>query len=137
MITIVLLAAGVVLPGCARQENTQAEEKAEAAAATWLELLDEKEYPETWEDAAAYFKGAVTEDKWVQTISALRDPLGRVLSRRLRSKEFTTTMPGAPDGEYVVLQYDTVFERKQSAVETVTPMKGEDGVWRVSGYFIK
>ena len=41
------------------------------------------------------------------------------------------------DGKYVVIQYDTVFEHKASAVETVTPMPDPDGVWRVSGYFIR
>ena len=46
-------------------------------------------------------------------------------------------MPGAPDGRYVVVQYDTVFENKASAVETVTPMADPDGVWRVAGYFIR
>ncbi len=46
-------------------------------------------------------------------------------------------MPGAPDGEYVVIQYDSSFEHKQAAVETVTPMLDKDGKWRVSGYYIK
>jgi hypothetical protein len=48
-----------------------------------------------------------------------------------------TTMPGAPDGEYVVIQYQTTFEHKNSAVETVTPMLDNDGQWRVSGYYIR
>jgi len=45
--------------------------------------------------------------------------------------------PGAPDGEYVVIQYDSSFENKTEAVETVTPMLDPDGVWRVSGYYIR
>ena len=48
-----------------------------------------------------------------------------------------TELPGAPDGEYVVFQFDTQFERKRAAVETVTPMRDPDGSWRVSGYFIR
>jgi hypothetical protein len=48
-----------------------------------------------------------------------------------------TTLPGVPDGEYVVVQFDTSFEKKKTAIETVTPMKEPDGRWRVSGYFIK
>jgi len=46
-------------------------------------------------------------------------------------------MPGAPDGEYVVIQYETEFEKKASAVETVTPERDKNGTWRVSGYYIK
>jgi hypothetical protein len=44
---------------------------------------------------------------------------------------------GAHDGKYVVIQLDTVFAGKSSAVETVTPMLDPDGIWRVSGYYVK
>ena len=49
---------------------------------------------------------------------------------------YTTSLPGAPDGEYVVLQYESEFQRKKYAIETVTPML-DDGQWRVSGYYIR
>jgi len=68
---------------------------------------------------------------------ASRDPLGAMVSRKLKSATYAKTLPGAPDGEYVVIQYETSFEHKQSAVETITPMLDKDGKWRVSGYFIK
>jgi hypothetical protein len=45
--------------------------------------------------------------------------------------------PGAPDGKYVVIRYETSFRNKKAATETVTPMLDADGRWRVSGYFIK
>jgi len=68
---------------------------------------------------------------------ASREPLGKMISRRPKSATYTRTLPGAPDGEYVVVQYETSFEHKQSAIETVTPLLDHDGNWRVSGYFIK
>jgi hypothetical protein len=43
----------------------------------------------------------------------------------------------APDGEYVVIQFEASFENKKSAIETVTPMLDKDGNWRVSGYYVK
>ena len=58
-------------------------------------------------------------------------------SRELLSAQHMTSLPGAPDGDYVVIQFKTSFANKKSAVETVTPMLEKDGVWRVSGYFIK
>jgi hypothetical protein len=45
--------------------------------------------------------------------------------------------PGGPDGTYVVIRFETVFEKKSAAVETVTPMRDPDGVFRVSGYYIR
>jgi hypothetical protein len=60
-----------------------------------------------------------------------------VKARKVKSATFTRTLPGAPDGEYVVIQFESQFENKAAAIETVTPMHDKDGVWRVSGYFIK
>jgi len=59
------------------------------------------------------------------------------LSRKLKSAAYAKNPPNAPEGEYVVVQYDTNFENKSGAVETVVPNLEKDGKWRVSGYFIK
>jgi hypothetical protein len=55
----------------------------------------------------------------------------------LESATATHSLPGAPDGDYVVIKFASSFENKASAVETVTPMKDTDGKWHVSGYYIK
>ena len=109
----------------------------EHAALTWLSLVDDGNYGESWETAAAYFKNAVEREKWKQMLNAVRKPLGSVISRELLSKTYTKSLPGAPDGEYTVIQFKTSFGNKASGIETVTPMRDPDGTWRVSGYFIK
>jgi hypothetical protein len=108
-----------------------------SSAETWLSLVDEGKYAESWNEAAGYFKGAVKQEQWQEMLKAARKPLGKVISREVKSKSYRTSLPGAPDGEYVGIQFDTSFENKKSAIETVTPMKDKDGKWRVSGYFIK
>jgi hypothetical protein len=45
-------------------------------------------------------------------LKAVRKPLGKVISREVKSKSHHTSLPGAPDGEYVVIQFDTSFENK-------------------------
>ena len=107
------------------------------AAKNWLAIIDKGEYAESWKEAAEYFKTAVPEDKWVQSLQAVRNPLGKLISRKVKSTAYMTSLPGAPDGQYVVIQFNTSFEHKKSAIETVTPMMDKDGKWRVSGYFIK
>jgi len=114
-----------------------AETAAQKAAEQWLGLIDTGKYDHSWETAAALFKNAITKTQWHQTIKAVRPPLGKLKSRSLTSATYTTTLPGAPDGKYVVIQFQSSFSNKQSAIETVTPMQDPDGVWRVSGYFIK
>jgi tetratricopeptide (TPR) repeat protein len=110
---------------------------AREAAQGWLKLLDGGQFDRSWSAMGASVRSRVAEDAWSQQVRAARAPLGAVKSRSVRSAVYTTSMPGAPDGQYVVIQYDTVFENKAEAVETVTPMRTEDGTWRVSGYYIK
>ncbi len=115
----------------------QAEKDAVQASKEWLALVDGGGYSESWDKAAELFKAAVTKEQWKQAMTANRKPLGSLISRELKSKDYRTSLPGAPDGEYVVIQFQTSFQNKQSAIETVTPMLDKDGKWRVSGYFIK
>ena len=65
------------------------------------------------------------------------EPLGAVKSRSKASATYTKTLPGAPDGEYVVLQFNSSYDKKADAVETVVAKLDTDGQWRVAGYFIR
>ena len=107
------------------------------AANKWLALVDKEKYAESWKEAADLFRHMVQSDLWVASLKALREPLGKLISRKVKSEVYKTTLPGAPDGQYVVIEFKSSFEHKKTVVETVTPMLGEDGVWRVSGYYIK
>ena len=127
-----ILSAGTVYPA-----DIEKEKAAVTSAENWLKMIDEEKYAESWKDSAELFRNAVTQEQWVQSLQGVRKPLGRLLSRTVKSKTYTTSLPGAPDGEYVVIEFSTSFEKKKSAVETVTPVKDKDGKWRVSGYYIK
>ncbi len=125
--------------GCSGKEesNPQAEQEAVKAAEEWLAIVDEGKYGQSWDEAAQLFKNAITQEKWEQALQGLRPSLGKAISREIKSTTYKTSLPGAPDGEYVVIQFKTKFENKASAIETITPMKDKDGVWRASGYYIK
>ena len=122
---------------CGVFAQTGKEEHAIVEARDWLALVDSGEYEKSWERASSLFRNAVDEAGWKQALNGTRTPLGNVLSRELKSAQFATNLPGAPDGEYVVIQFSSKFDMKESAIETVTPMMDEDGTWRVAGYFIK
>jgi hypothetical protein len=110
---------------------------ADQAARAWLATVDSGRYGESWEDAAALFKQAVPKLRWETTVQSVREPLGVVTSRKVRSMTYARVLPNVPEGEYVVIQFDTRFENRPLSVETVTPMREKDGSWKVSGYFIR
>lgn len=107
------------------------------AADAWLELVDSGAYGKSWERADAVVRESVPRVKWEVTLDGLRARLGTVNRRKLRAATYARDPPGAPPGEYVVIQYDTAFATRPMSVETVTPVKQEDGSWKVSGYSIR
>ena len=110
---------------------------AEAAASKWLQLTDGGQYEASWDSSSELFKKAVSKADWKTGLENARKPLGTVKSRKIKASQYIVNPEGAPEGEYVVIQYDSSFEGAESAVETLTPRKDKDGVWRVSGYYIK
>jgi len=127
----------ILVPVAALAQNSSKEKAAVASAESWLGLVDKGEYAESWKEAATYFRNRVTEQKWEQAAQSVRKPLGKLISRNLKTAMYKTSLPGAPDGEYVVMQFDSSFANKKSAVETVTTVLDKGGKWRVVGYFIR
>jgi hypothetical protein len=109
---------------------------ATVAAQTWLATVDDGQYAQSWDQASELFRKAITQDKWVSALENVRKPLGNLVSRKLKSAQPMAELPGAPDGQYVVMKFETSFTNKKSAVETVTFMLEKDGQWRAAGYFI-
>ena len=117
--------------------RTSEETAAVAAAQTWLAGIDGGHYAESWTDASEFFRNALTQDKWVAAMQSVRAPLGDLKIRTVDSAVASTSLPGVPDGNYVVMQFRTAFSKMKSATETVTFSLEKDGAWRASGYYIK
>jgi hypothetical protein len=90
---VMLLCGGAVTAG-----TQQKEAAALSAAKKWLALVDKGNYSGSWREAAGYFRNAVTREKWEQSLQACRQPLGKLVSRKVKSETYETSLPGAPDG---------------------------------------
>jgi hypothetical protein len=129
------LALAAPLPSALAAEPR--DEATNLAAGAWLASVDAGRYAESWDEAAALFRGAVSREQWTQAAGAARGPLGAMKARSPRSRAYKTALPGAPDGEYAVLEFQSVFANKKAAVETLTLLREKDGRWRAAGYFIR
>jgi len=132
---LALLVSGFPIPTA--MASDEKETAALEVARDWLATVDAERYERSWDTAAGFFKAVVAKGQWVQSLEGARRPLGKVLSRELMSSNYVTELPDAPDGQYVVIQFETSYEAKSNAIETVTPMLEDDGSWRISGYYIK
>jgi Flp pilus assembly protein TadD len=113
--------------------NNAAVEPAQA----WLGDIDAGHYAQSWTNAATFFQSAITSEKWVEAMQQIRKPLGALVSRKLKSAQEMSSLPGAPDGRYILMQFETAFANKKIAIETVTFIQEKDGQWRATGYYIK
>ena len=132
-----LVALAAILGSGSIQAQESSTKAAQTVTEAWLSLIDNQNYAASWDAAATLFRTRVTQEQWQTAAQTARAPLGQLKSRTLKSATSTTTLPGAPDGEYVVFQFTTSFEQKAAAVETVTAVRENDGKWHVGGYFIK
>jgi len=117
--------------------RTAEQTAAVTVAQQWLAGIDAGDYAQSWTDAAEYFQGAITQDNWISALKSVRAPLGEMEIRTVDSAVTETQMPGAPDGRYVVMQFETAFAKKNPATETVTFVLEKDGQWKAGGYYIK
>lgn len=133
----VLAVAGVLLAAGGAGADEASEKAAIAAADAWLKVVDAGRHGASWDEASRLFQNAIGRADWEKALKGVRSPLGKALSRKVASRTYAESLPGAPDGKYVVVQYRTSFENKQAATETVTMALDGDRAWRASGYFIK
>ena len=112
-------------------------QKAQTAAHAWLKQVDQGNYAKSWQKSAEPLKKATTAKQLQTAIGEARAPLGKLISRQPISAQYTRTLPDVATGEYVVVQYETRFTNRAAVIETITPMRESDGVWRVSGYYLK
>lgn len=107
-----------------------------ASAEEWARLLDGQRWADSWTSSGGVFRSKLTQADWTTTIQPLRQKLGSVSSRSLKSVSSASSLPGVPDGEYKIVQFATVFANKPDAVETVV-LTHESSGWKVNGYFIR
>ena len=137
----ILMRAAVLLVALASAPRAGAAgtgvEGPEEAARAWLAVVDQGPCEESWESAAMLLDRAVGQPEWRARVSAVRASLGPVVSRALSSGHSAESLPGAPDGSYVVHELTTVLRNGKESFETVVPVRGQDGAWRVSDYFVR
>lgn len=133
-----ILTLCLLFPGLARSDALAPLHQAHAAAQSWLALTDATQYMRSWEHTAPMFQKSLTATQWQQQLAQARQPLGAVQMRAFKAAEATPSLPGMPDGQYLVIQYATQFQTQPAVIETVTlAQSGHAGPWQVLGYYLR
>ena len=140
LLSVALQGAGDTRPAAARLISAAAlspsASESAGSAREWLALVDGQQWDQSWSAAGAVFRSQVSQASWASLVQPLRRQYGPVASRTLQSVVKANALPGAPAGQYEILQFTTNFAQKPDAIETVILARESSG-WKVVGYFIK
>src|SRR5689334_7700942 len=129
-----MLAWLVLWVGCfAARAISASDEAARNTALNWLAVVDAGQYSQAWNAFPPRIKAGGLGANWQGLMRARRFPLGHAKTRQFSKVTHTHRLIGAPDGDYQIVVFKTLFEHKATAVEGVV-LTSETGHWQVSGY---
>ena len=131
--TLVLLALVLVGAAAAARGDESPAEAARKVAETWLPLVDEGRYGESYEALAENAREDYTRPEWEAYLAGVRRPLGKLKSRAVLRATFVTSLPGIEGRQGAVIEYESSFEKKNDTRETLTLLL-EGDAWRVASY---
>jgi hypothetical protein len=128
---------GEIQQGPGGDPHAAEEVAAERQALGFLGYLDHGRFADSYAYTGMLIRAQLDRDAFAAQVEKTRAGTGALQSRDLIDASYATTVPGAPEGQYVVLHYRSSFaNRADEAVETLT-LAFAKGYWRVSGYYIK
>lgn len=111
-------------------------QKSAATGESWLNLVDQGRYENSWEAGALTFQLTISKKEWSKNLELQRKSLGKEVSRKLVEQRVAENPKGLPAGEYMVNVYKTSFSNKPEAIEVMTLQKQNNGSWKVLTYFV-
>lgn len=129
--TMLLALSLSAVSGCVTVSPT--DQDARSAAVDWLAIVDAGQYMKAYADRPPRILAGANKEEFLHFMQGRRAPLGKAKSRAFYRVMTTKKLAGAPDGNYEIIYFKSIFEHKTEAIERVT-MTGETGRWQVSGY---
>lgn len=123
-------------PAQTDQSNPMAAWTVEAlrAAQEYVNLLDQGHYEQSWQVGAQIFQRTMNQKEWATALALSRGKLGRMISRTLKDEKPAFDPKGLPKGAYMVVEFNTAFEKAPKSGELLTLMRERDGKWKVLTY---
>ena len=98
--------------------------EAMTAAKEWLALVDAGEYNQSWLTANKTLKEQSEKDDWANYLKAIREPLGKIISRKVTRTRTVTQIQGMPDGGYFQVQFVSNRAAARSTIHSNCPGSG-------------
>lgn len=127
----------ILVPFLKDEPDPEKVRRASVAAMDFLQLIDNGEFETARKEGAELLKQKVTLNGWIAKLDGVQTTLGSVIDREQIDVSYSTTAKDSPDGEYVMLTFNSKYKRKIDVKETIIVMLDKNRGWRVAGYFFK
>ena len=107
------------------------------AGRKWLELLDTDKSGIAWDSASKLLQSVVKRDAFIAEMRSVRKSLGKLASRTPVKFARAHELPGAPTGDYAIIEYDAAYVNGKHLSEQVIWTIESGDIWRVAGYFYR
>jgi hypothetical protein len=111
--------------------------EAQDEASQFMNLIDAGQYGGAWADASPIMKDVITQSQWISAMTETRRKLGNVLSRKLVSNKSRNILPFGTQGNFMILQYRTLFSWNVYQDEIIVLTTNEREQWRVFSYTLQ
>lgn len=128
---VLLLPATITVEGPSPAPPAAAQSEAAGAARaaeTFLKLLDEGRWADSYAATGTQFRALNTPERWSEVSARVRPPLGAMLTRDIIGNEF---VPAPPMG-YRMIKFRSAYANGPQQTETLS-LTWEDGAWKVAG----
>ncbi len=135
-ILILSVLAIIFVPMYTNKPDKNKTDASVAAATEFLQMVDAGRYDDSWQITDPFLQKKVPLQDWQAKLKNISETFGPVAERSLDNVSFTAPTAELPESEFIMLEYETRFEKKEMK-EAVTLVLGNDNRWRVVGYFIQ
>lgn len=105
-------------------------------AEKFVAVVDSGDFFSAYDSGSKILKSLSDKDEWAAEQNRVFELLGRSLDRQLKTVRSRDSYPGMPDGNYLIVCYQTRTEYKTEAVEVLLLKESGEG-WRVCKYSIR
>lgn len=136
LLALLFISGSLFCQQLTEEQKVQVQKELQAAfqaSQDFVKLLDEGKYAESWDQSSDIFKLTIAKEDWVASMQKIRSPLGKETSREMQDIRIAVNPKGLPQGDYIVVIFETSFSNKPKAMELVT-LRFVEGTWKVLTY---
>ena len=100
----------------------------------WLNDINQSSYENAYDILAKENKNQYPKEIWIKLINELMLEFGKLNSRTIISKKFTSSLEGLEDGFYVLLEFKCDYQKTNNHKEFIILKQNDQTDWVILDY---